>query len=548
MINFRKPLFLFLTLNFNIIFSQTNGQGFAYPLDRDVVVTGNYGEIRPNHFHAGLDFSTDPIANLPIKCVADGYISRMKISSGGYGKVLYITHANGYVTVYAHQKRYADKIEAYIKKRQREQQKNEIELYPTAGELPVKKGEVIGYTGNTGSSTGPHLHFEIRDEKTEIPLNPLLVYDVKDEVKPVLTHIAVYNTQDTNNIYQQLVWATNLKTGKLPLINSTITLKQNTFALAFAGYDQANGSTNKNNIYEAKLKLDGQLIYHHQLNNISFDNGRYVNYFSEKTGKIKFQKCFSPTCYDIAIYKTLVNGGKIELKDTLQHTLELSLADEKGNTNQIAFNVKVGKLDGYKTSSSLYNAFCNKDCIIKKEDIECTIKAGSLVKPVFVAAYINKLGKACVGNKNEMLLKPVALSLKVPKPLTGKENNMVVMNEDNCLTGTFENGWFKTETKSFGVFEIAYDTIAPLVSYITPKTKSAKIGNQVRFRVSDNLSGVADYHLYINEVWQIAEYDAKSGTIACYFDDTVPGGEITLKLEVFDKVGNKGMVEIKVIK
>ena len=546
MINFRTLFPLFLTLNFTMAVSQTNGLGFAYPLDRNVVVTGNYGEIRPNHFHAGLDFSTDPVANLPIKCVADGYISRMKLSSGGYGRVLYVTHANGYVTVYAHQKRYADKIDAYIKKVQREQKKNEIELYPTAGELPVKKGEVIGYTGNTGSSTGPHLHFEIRDEKTEVPLNPLLVYDVKDEVKPVLTHIALYNTQDTNNVYQQVVSAMNPKTGKLPLINNTIILKQNTFALAFAGYDQANGSANKNNIYEAKLKLDGQLIYHHQLNNISFDNGRYVNYFSEKTGSTKFQKCFSPTCYDIAIYKTLVNDGKIELKDTLKHTLELSLADEKGNTTQIAFNVKAAKTEGYKTSSSLYNAFCNKDCIIKKEEIECTVKAGSLVKSVFVAAYINKLGKACVGNKNDMLLKPVALSLKVPRPLMGKERNMVAMNEDNCLTGTFENSWFKTESKSFGVFEIAYDTIAPTISYVMPK--AIKIGSVAKFKVADRQSGIGDYHLYVNNAWQIAEYDAKSGTIACYFDETVPTGEITLKLEVFDKVGNKGMVEVKVVR
>ena len=548
MINFRTLLPVFFALNFQILHSQTNALGFGYPLDRDVVVTGNYGEIRPNHFHAGCDFSTDPAKNLLIKCVADGYVSRIKISSGGYGRVLYVTHPNGYVTVYAHQKRYADRIDTYIRQEQLKQKKNEIEVYPTAGQLPLKKGEIIGYTGNSGSSTGPHLHFEVREEKTEIPLNPLLVYDVKDDVKPVLTHLAIYNTQDTNNIYQQVVSPVNLKTGKLTLAKNSFVLKQNTFAIAFAGYDQANGSANKNNIYDAKLKLDGQLIYHHQLNNISFDNGRYVNYFSEKVSGTKFQKCFTPTCYDIGIYKKMTNGGKIELKDTLVHLIELTVTDEKGNLNQISFNVKTNKTEGYRTNSPLYNAYCNKDCSVKKEDVEWAIKAGSLVESTFVAAYINKLGKACIGNKNDILLKPFALAVKVAKPLIGKESRMIAMNEDNCLTGTFENGWFKTESKSFGVFSIAYDTIAPTISFQMPKTKSNKIGNVARFKVSDHLSGIADYHVYVNDTWQIAEYDAKSATITCYFDDTIPTGTITLKLEVFDRVGNKGMAEVKVVR
>ena len=144
MINFRTLFFLFFVCFSSDFYAQYNGLGFIYPLDREVVVTGNYGEIRPNHFHAGLDFSTDPILNLPIKSVADGYVSRIKIGSGGYGRVLYITHNNGYVSVYAHQKKYAQKIDEYIKKIQLEQKQNEIEVYPKANELLLKKGEVIG--------------------------------------------------------------------------------------------------------------------------------------------------------------------------------------------------------------------------------------------------------------------------------------------------------------------------------------------------------------------------------------------------------------------
>lgn len=536
MINFRILFLLFFTLNGSFFYAQYNGLGFSYPLDREVVITGNYGEIRPNHFHAGLDFSTDPTANLPIKSVGDGYISRIKISSVGYGRVLYITHPNGYVSVYAHQKKYASKIDAYIKQKQIEQKKNEIEVYPNANELPIKKGEVIGYTGNSGSSTGPHLHFEIREEKSEIPVNPLLIYDVKDDVKPELTHIAIYSTADTNHVKRISSVPVKYIGDKLSLPKYTQVLPENTFAIGFAGFDRANATNNKNNIYEAKLLLDDKIIYHHQLNNISFDNGRYVNVFSEKENGVKFQKCFSPSCYDIAIYKSLVNGGKIVLNDTLSHKVSLQINDEKGNKNVLTFFVKTKNLKGYIVNTIKHNVFCNQETSIKKEDIEVLIKSGTLSKNTSVGVYINKLGKAVVGHKDEDLLKAFSLSVKIPKAIKGKEDKMVALNEDNCLVGKYENGWFKTESKSFGVFGIGYDTVAPIITLPSSKKKAITIKTSVTFKITDNLSGIADYNVYVNDVWQIAEYDAKSNTVTCYFTELNPK---TLRIEVIDKVGNK---------
>ncbi len=538
MINFRTLFFLFFVCFSSDFYAQYNGLGFIYPLDREVVVTGNYGEIRPNHFHAGLDFSTDPILNLPIKSVADGYVSRIKIGSGGYGRVLYITHNNGYVSVYAHQKKYAKKIDEYIKKLQIEKKQNEIEVYPKANELLVKKGEVIGYTGNSGSSTGPHLHFEIREEKSEIPINPLLVYDVKDDVKPELTHLAIYSMTDTNNIKRISSIPVKYIGDKLSLPKYTQVLTENTFAIGFAGFDRANGNTNKNNIYEAKVLLDDKIIYHHQLNNISFDNGRYVNVFSEKEGGVKFQKCFSPTCYDIAIYKSLINGGKILLNDTLPHKISLQINDEKGNKNALTFFVKTRNLKGYTVNTIKHNVFCNQDANIKKEDVEVLIKSGTLSKHASVSVYINKLGKAFVGNKDEDLLKAFTLSIKIPKAIPGKENKMVLINEAHCMVGTYENGWLKVESKSFGIFSYGYDTVAPTI--VLPSSKKKTSINSVRFKVADNLSGIADYHIYVNGVWQIAEYDAKSATISCNFSEATPK---TLKIEVIDRVGNKAVLE-----
>ena len=541
MINFRIAFLLFFVLNTSLFYAQYNGLGFSYPLDREPVITGNYGEIRPNHFHAGIDFSTDPKANLPIKSVGDGYVSRIKISSVGYGRVLYITHTNGYVSVYAHQQMYAPKIDTYIKQKQIEQKKNEIEIYPASNELFVKKGEVIGYTGNSGSSTGPHLHFEIREEKSELPVNPLLIYDVKDDVKPELTHLAIYSTSDTNNIKRISLLPIKYIGDKLSLPKYTQVLSENTFAFGFSGFDRESASNNKNNIYEAKIFLDDKLIYHHQLNTISFDNGRYVNVFSEKEGGTKIQKCFAPSCYDIAIYKNLVNGGKIVLNDTLAHKVNIYINDEKGNKNTLTFFVKTKNLKGYSVNATKYNVLCHQQNDIKKEDVEVIIPKGTISKNTLVAVYLNKLGKAVVGNKEEPLLKPFLLSMKIPKVIKGKEDKMVALNEDNCLVGKYENGWFKTESKLFGVFGIAYDTIAPNIIFPPSKKKSKSSVSKtfISFKITDNLSGIADYNVFINEVWQIAEYDAKSNTVTCKLQEPNPQ---KLRIEVIDKVGNKAVL------
>jgi len=532
-----KITFIFFPLFFSsVCFSQYNGLGFIYPLVRDIVVTGNYGEIRPNHFHAGLDFSTDPAINLPINSIGDGYVSRIKISSVGYGRVLYITHPNGYVSVYAHQKKYATKIDNYISAKQKELKKNEIEIMLKPNELVVKKGEVIGYTGNSGSSTGPHLHFEIREEKSEIPINPLLVYDIADNVKPELTHLAIYSTTDTNNIRRILTIPVSKVGDKFSLPKYTQVISENTFAIGFSGFDRANATDNKNNIYEAKILLDDQLIYHHQLNNISFDNGRYVNIFSEKENGTKFQKCFTPTCFDIGIYKNVTDNGKIVLKDTLPHKINLYINDEKGNKSNLTFYVKTKNLSGYNSNTIRCNVFCNKEASIKKDDVEVIIKPGTLANNKSVAVYINKVGKVVIGNKDDILLKAFTFSIKIPKVISGKEDKIILMNGDNCLLAKYNNGWLTAESKSFGVFSYGYDSIAPTIIFPKSKNKKDKATKFISFKVSDYLSGIADYNIYLNNIWQIAEYDAKSNTISCYFDEPAAG---KLKIEVTDKVGNK---------
>jgi hypothetical protein len=534
----------------NFLFSQKKINDFIYPLEKESEITGNYGEIRPNHFHAGIDFSTDPTLNLPIRSVSDGYVSRIKISSVGYGRVIYITHTNGLVSVYAHQKKYAPKINEFIKQKQIAQHKNEIEVYLNPIEIPVKKGEVIGFTGNSGRSTGPHLHFEIREEKSEIPINPLLIYNVKDETKPILTHIVIYNASDTTSITKIKTIQVKTINNKLSVSSNSIIINENIFAIAYSGYDLNHPNGSKNNIYEAKLLLDNELIYHHQLNYISFDNARYVNFFSEKENGVKFQKCFTPKCYNVPIYKTIKNDGKIKLNDTLFHKLSIEISDEKGNKSLLLLNIKTKQLKGYKTNTTNYTTFCNKDFNFKNENLEVNIKAGSLTRDIALKPYITKQGKATIGNKNEVLLQAFTIRIKITNPIRGKENKMVILNEENCLKSSYDNGWLEADTKSFGSFNYTYDTIAPIITLSNQNKKKElqNFKNSISFKVSDKLSGIKDYNIFINDIWSIAEYDAKTNTVNCYFDEKTPRGKIKIRIEVKDNVDNITTLETQAIR
>jgi len=242
-----SSLLVFLSCS---VLAQTDN--FLWPIDKPHILSGNYGELRPNHFHAGLDFSTSNKINLPVYAAQSGYVSRIKVSSVGYGKSIYITHPNGKVTVYAHLTNYILSVTEYVKNQQLKAQSYELDLMLSPNEIKFKAGDMIGYSGNTGGSTGPHLHFEIRDEKTEVPLNPLLFYRIEDNTKPTIDRIGIYNLSDTAApmfIEQYAVNGTKVK-------KDSITVATSIVGMAFSGFDRFTASGSKNNIYDVKVYFD----------------------------------------------------------------------------------------------------------------------------------------------------------------------------------------------------------------------------------------------------------------------------------------------------
>lgn len=545
MFKFFKFILAFILVSTGYGQNPYNGLSFGYPLENNLKISGNYGEIRPNHFHAGIDFTTQGQMNWPIYAVEDGYVSRIKISPYGYGKVLYITHPNGYVSVYAHQNRFCWKINKYVEQKQKEELKNEIELFPSPTDLKIKKGELIGYTGNSGGSSGPHLHFEIREEKSEIPVNPLLIYQIPDTVKPKLTHLALYQIEDT----MQLPTPQILTLDKKWKHHDSIEIKSSILGLGFVGFDKENTYNNPNNIFAVEVSLDDKLIYTHALDKIDFDHGRFVNAFSERLGGIKIQRCFTPVCYKLPIYKYVQQKGWIYLNDNNWHLVKLKIIDEKGNKREYFWHIK----SNFKTILKKNNPgdfySCSENIEVNLDFFNLYIPSGTLYYPIKKETLnpIKKGHTVKVGDQKTYLNSAIKVKMKIDEVKKGWEKKYVLMNNRHALQTNFENGWIYGETKTLGDYTFAVDTIKPDVKPLQTGKKMSMLGNQkfLSYKISDGLSGIGNYQIWINDIWQIAEYDAKSDLLICYFNEDTPKGKLKIKIEVEDKSGNKRIIEQK---
>lgn len=553
----KQLIFLFF---YQIVFAQNNlpKNYFQSPLNIPLVLSGTFGELRSNHFHAGIDIKTQGVEGLEVLASADGYVSRIKIQRFGYGKTLYVTHPNGYQTVYAHLKKFAPEIEKYVKDYQYNKESYEIEMFPKQGKLPVKKGKLIAYSGNTGSSQGAHLHFEIRDAYSR-PMNPFLFGfdDVKDTTPPQFRNIYAYTVSKNAHV--------NNKSGRIKL--KPVKGKNGQWRVpeigaegdiffGIEGYDRLDLAFNKNGYYEVETLLNGKPNFRARFNRFSFSESRYLNrlidYGFYKEYKRKIHKIRSYDFDRLEINDLHVNNGIISINDSINYKYELKIKDFKNNTTEIHIPIRYKpskEIVKDSVNKTLYLVHQNHAFALNKGLIDIYIPKHALYKDTYLDIEIDG-ENIKLHDYRTPIHKAITIGFDVSEYNDEDKEKLFIANKmpwgDLYYVNTKKKkNRFTAGIKSFGDYTLAKDEVAPTIIPLNFRNKQWLSNYRyLKVKIDDELTGIDSYKATVNGKFILMEYEYKTKTLVHDFNDgVVTDTENNFKLIVTDKVGNTSIFE-----
>ncbi len=541
---------------------------FHMPLNIPLFLSGNFGEIRSTHFHTGIDIKTQQETGKKVYAVYEGYISRIKIQSGAYGKSIYITHPNGYVSVYGHLDKFMPEIEEFIKDLQYQRKSFEIDYYPEAGRFAVETGQIIALSGNTGRSSGPHLHFELRKEVNQNPLNVLRFnFDIKDNIKPAIYNVIIYpadNFSLVNDACKKLMVPVTGTNGIYRIQHNSNIKVSGSIGFGIEAFDYLNGQNNKCAVYSVELRIKDSLVYSHRIDELSFDELKYVNSHADYEEKLKnnriIHKLFLEPNNKLGIYRNVINRGIYKFDGDTLVDVKINVRDVYGNESQLSFSVKSCKSDSQPAlvgpdTNFVKPFFYYMPNKYETGDLKILLPKDALYDNIdFTYCTIVENGPGLsdihsIHNEYTALHKNYSLSIKAKNLAENLQNKALItfIDKDTILVsqgGEWENGYVTTRTGTFGKFKISVDTTAPAIKPVNFYNNGKYSGNgNISFRIEDELSGIKSYNGYIDNKWALFEYDAKNSTISYRFDQGRLTTDTKHKLEIYitDYKNNTGI-------
>jgi len=515
------------------------------PLDIPLVLSGTFAELRGNHFHGGIDIKTQGRSGLKIYSVAAGYVSRIAVNPYGYGNALYLRHPEGYTTVYGHLNAFYPELEAWVEEQLRDRSKNDGNLYPSPEQFKVTRGQLVAFSGNTGGSFGPHLHFEIRDTKTEEPLNPLeFGIEVKDTRKPDIRGLK-WTAKDFSD-------AGSFKSGDT--IKSTSALGIDLFTT-----DKQDLANNNNGVYAIEASIDDQTFFTANYRRINFSTSRFINahinYDLYCSGGVRYTRLYElennplkiTDTYEISVPAFRASKGWITVAQDSVVKLEASVKDFKGNTSEFRFYIEGNEpLSPEKKSIKLD---WEKDHDLTFGAIQIHLPAGALYKTSEFnllkkgdAQYV--IGEGCVPLQTYMTLEWTLDSTQIPgvgwflweADHTGKKS---------AISGERDGAVMTFKTRSTGTYSLDQDLKKPEVSLLKTTTypRSNSTFREIRLRVADDKTGVERYSARIDDRFARIDFDYKKEMLKIIVPKDIPAGSHNLRVVVIDGVGNTSVEE-----
>ncbi|MDE6085088.1 MAG: M23 family metallopeptidase [Muribaculaceae bacterium] len=520
------------------------------PLDIPLTLSGNFGELRSNHFHSGIDFKTQGRTGLPVYCADDGYVSRIVVSPWGFGRAVYVTHPeSGLVTVYGHLESFSKKIDTPVRERQYEKESFSIDTTFGSDELPVKRGEIIGKSGNAGSSGGPHLHMDVRDAATEYALDPLEYYDyaLQDNVAPEVRSVVLYPREGLVNGASKPVTHTGENK------NASFTAWGRVVP-GIKAYDKMTGTTNIYGVKYLTFICDGDTLYKRVIDHIDFNRTRAVNTLVEYGDVIGANSWVmiteQPESRPLADVVTTTGDGTLEIYEERDYPCQWILEDHHGNRSRVKFTIKgvKGEIPVPEGDGTLY--LFDSENVIAENDALVEMPANTLYSDAIIdviasdapaGGYVSRRFK--VGDKRVPLAGNYKLTLPVDKDTIDNKSQYVIVRVDGkspaAVSTSYINGMVKASVNRFGSYSVKTDSQAPKITPVTPAKWAAN--RKIVFKISDNLSGISSYRGEIDGNWVMFEFDGKTGTLSYVLEPSrvQSGKKHTVTLVVTDECGNE---------